>query len=287
MAAIQEKTGRFEGYDGTTLFYRKYCPEKERFRVVISHGLGEHSGRYGHVAETLCPMGACLWIHDHRGHGQSHGKRGHINDFDDYLQDLKLVMEMAKTDRTDRMPLLLLGHSMGGLIALSFARQYPWYLDGLIVSSPLLGVPKPPPPLLSAIARIMSMVWPTLSLNNQLNPSFISHDDAEVRAYAKSELVHASISARWFVQCMSEMERTVGSPDAIRVPLLMQLAGEDHLVSAPAALAYFEASTVTDKTLFHYENLYHEIYNESLPDRDKVLADLKQWVAARYLQTEI
>ena len=283
MAAIQEKTARFDGSDGTTRFYRKYIPEKERFRVVISHGLGEHSGRYGHVADTLCPMGACLWIHDHRGHGQSHGKRGHINDFDDYLQDLKLVIEMAKTDRTDRMPLLLLGHSMGGLIALSFARQYPRYLDGLIVSSPLLGVPKPPPPLLSAIARIMSMVWPPLSLNNQLDPSFISHDDAEVRAYVQSEWVHNRISARWFTRCMAEIEITGGTPDSIKTPILMQVSGDDQMVSAPAALAYFDALTVADKTLLYYKNLYHEIYNESLPDRDKVLADLKQWVAARYL----
>ena len=283
MADIQENTDQFLGGDGTTLFYRKYVPETERFRVVISHGLGEHSGRYGHVVDTLCPMGASLWIHDHRGHGRSQGKRGHINDFDDYLQDLKKLIEKARTDPTDGLPLLLLGHSMGGLIALSFVRKHPRYVDGLIVSSPLLGVPKPPPPVLEAIARILSMVWPAFPLDNQLDPTRISHDGGEVRAYMQSKWVHSRISARWFARCMAEMGNTGRTPDAINTPLLMQIAGDDQLVSAPAALAYFDALTVADKTLFHYENLYHEIFNEKQPDRDTVLADLKQWVAARYL----
>ena len=283
MTDIKEKTARFEGSDGTSLFYRNYIAEIERFQVVISHGLGEHSGRYGHVVDALCPMGASLWIHDHRGHGRSQGKRGHVNDFDAYVQDLKMLMALARTDKSDQLPLLLLGHSMGGLIALSFVRQYPRHVDGLIVSSPLLGVPKPPSPVLKAVARIMSVIWPALSFDNRLDPSFISHDGDEVRAYEQSERVHSRISARWFTRCMSEIEKTGGSPEAITSPILMQIAGEDHLVSTPAAIAYFNALTVADKTLFHYETLYHEIYNEKRPDRERVLADLKEWVAARYL----
>ncbi|MEE4112485.1 MAG: alpha/beta hydrolase [Desulfobacteraceae bacterium] len=283
MTGTHEETDRFESGDGTTLFYRKYTPEKERFRVVVSHGLGEHSGRYGHVVDTLCPMGASLWIHDHRGHGRSQGKRGHINEFDDYLKDLKALIEMAEVDRTEGLPLLLLGHSMGGLIALSVVRKHLAPIDGLIVSSPLLGVPKPPPLVLSAVARVLSVVWPTLHLDNQLDPTLISHDDAEVKAYVQSKWVHSKISARWFTRCMAEIDATVGSPEAIGAPILMQIAGDDHLVSAPAALAYFDALTVADKTLFHYETLYHEIYNERLPERDKVLADLSQWVADRFL----
>jgi alpha-beta hydrolase superfamily lysophospholipase len=258
-------------------------PEKERFRVVVSHGLGEHSGRYGHVVGTLCPMGASLWVIDHRGHGRSQGKRGHINEFEDYLKDLKILIEMAGRDRTDGLPLLLLGHSMGGLIALSFVRKHPGYINGLIVSSPLLGVRKPLPPLLKAVVRILSTVWPNLSLDNRLDPTLISHDPAEVRAYVQSKWVHSRVSARWVTRCMAEIDATVGSPEAIDTPILMQIAGDDHLVCAPTALTYFDKLTVADKTLFHYDNLYHEIYNERLPDRESVLADLKQWVAARYL----
>ncbi len=283
MAEIQEKTATALGIDSTTLFYRKFLPEKERFRVVVSHGLGEHSGRYTHVVDTLCPMGASVWISDHRGHGQSQGNRGHVNDFNDYVQDLNILIDLAKTGRSENQPLLLLGHSMGGLIALSLARQYPRHVDGLIISSPLLGVPKPPPAVLVAIARTMSMIWPTLSLDNKLDPARISHDSAAVKAYIGDEWVHSRISARWFARCMSEIQATGSSADAIQNPILMQVAGNDHLVSAPASLAYFDALTVADKTLCHYKTLYHEIYNESLPEREKVLEDLKQWVADRYL----
>ncbi len=283
MADIEEKTATFKGSDGTTIHYRNYIPEEKRFQVVVSHGLGEHSGRYENVVRTLCPMGASLWIHDHRGHGRSQGKRGHVDDFNDYVQDLKTLIEIARIDQTDALPFLLLGHSMGGLIALSFVCQYPRNIDGLIVSSPLLGVNKPLPPVLSATARIISMIWPTLSFNNKLDPNFISHDAAEVRAYTHSKRVHNRISARWIVRCMLEIERIGSSPDAIKIPLLMQIAGDDRLVSSSAALAYFDGLTGTDKTLFHYKNLYHEIYNERLPDREKVLDDLRQWVADRYI----
>lgn len=283
MAVTHEETDRFEGSDGTTLFYRNYVPEKERFRVIVSHGLGEHSGRYGHVVDTLCPMGASLWAIDHRGHGRSQGKRGHIYEFEDYLKDLKIIIEMAGRDRTDGLPLLLMGHSMGGLIALSFVRKFPGYINGLIVSSPLLGVHKPLSPLLKAVARILSTVWPTRSMDNQLDPTLISHDPAEVRAYVQSKWVHSRVTARWVTRCTAEIDATVGSPEAIDIPILMQIAGDDHLVCAPTALSYFDKLTVADKTLFHYDNLYHEIYNERLPDREKVLADLKQWVSARFL----
>jgi alpha-beta hydrolase superfamily lysophospholipase len=283
MADIEQKTANFEGVDGTTLFCRQFIPEKEQFRVVVSHGLGEHSGRYANLVDTLCPMGASLWLHDHRGHGRSQGKRGHVNDFNDYVRDLNRLIAMARATQPEGRPLLLIGHSMGGLIALSFARQYPQLVDGLIVSSPLLGLPKPPPRALGAAVHILSSVWPTLSLDNKLDPAGISHDSAVVSAYTRDDLVHSRISACWFVRCMSEIQATVGSPEAIRVPILMQIAGDDHLVSAPAALAYFNALAVGDKTLCHYETLYHEIYNETGPERERVLEDLKQWVASRYL----
>jgi lysophospholipase len=172
---------------------------------------------------------------------------------------------------------------MGGLIALSFARQYPETINGLIVSSPLLGVEPPPPTALQVLVRLLSVLWPTLSLSNKLDPTFISHDSDQVDAYVQSSWVHDRITTRWFVQCMAEIQRTVAGPQEIRVPILMQIAGDDHLVDCHASLSFFDALTVSDKTLCYYETLYHEIYNENLPDREKVLADLRQWISERFL----
>jgi len=283
MTIQEEKRDRFAGSDGTSIFYRRLIPEKPRFRVVVSHGLGEHSGRYGNLAQALCPMGASLWIHDHRGHGRSQGKRGHVSKFKDYVRDLKTMVAMAAAEGEEPLPTLVLGHSMGGLIALSFARQYPETINGLIVSSPLLGVEPPPPTALQVLVRLLSVLWPTLSLSNKLDPTFISHDSDQVDAYVQSSWVHDRITTRWFVQCMAEIQRTVAGPQEIRVPILMQIAGDDHLVDCHASLSFFNALTVSDKTLCYYETLYHEIYNENLPDREKVLADLRQWISERFL----
>lgn len=283
MASIAKQTNSFESSDGTRIFYRRLVPENVRLKIVVSHGLGEHSGRYGHVADTLCPLGAALWIPDHRGHGESQGKRGHINTFNDYVGDLRRLVSMAAADGAAALPTLLLGHSMGGLIALSFARQYPGEIDGLIVSSPLLGVSPLPPILLRGAARLLSVAWPTLPLSNKLDPAFISHDPDQVAAYIQDERVHEKISARWFVACLAEAQRTRDAAQAIGNPILMQIAGDDRLVDPKASLAFFDALTVSDKTLCHYEALYHEIYNETLPERRQVLVDLKEWIAERFL----
>jgi len=283
MAWLEEQTGNFVSSDGTRIFYRRWVPQKARFQLVVSHGLGEHSGRYGHVVDALGPLGASFWILDHRGHGDSQGKRGHVNDFNDYVGDLKRLVSMAAADGGADFPTLLLGHSMGGLIALSFARQYPRDMDGLIISSPLLGVNPLPSLLLRAMARLLSIVWPSLSLGNKLDPALISHDADQVAAYMQDERVHAAISARWFVQCLAEIHRTGNAASGIRTPVLMQIAGDDRLVDPKASLAYYAAMTVSDKTLCHYETLYHEVYNETPPEREQVLDDLRDWISERFL----
>jgi alpha-beta hydrolase superfamily lysophospholipase len=140
MPTLQEKTGSFKSHDGLKIFYREYRPAKERARLVIAHGLAEHSGRYGNVIEWLFPDDISIWVLDHRGHGQSDGPRGHISSFDDYLNDLKGMVEIAKAGIGENTRFFLLGHSMGGLISLMFAFKYPDMIDGVIVSSPGIGI---------------------------------------------------------------------------------------------------------------------------------------------------
>lgn len=279
MTTIDETAATFSGSDGTAIFYRHFALPGERLRIVVSHGLGEHSGRYGNLVESLCPLGASLWIPDHRGHGRSQGRRGHVSDFGDYARDLKILIDRL---RSDGMPLLLIGHSMGGLIALSLARRFPESIDGLAVSSPLLGLPKPVPPAMRVLSHTLAVLWPTLSLTNGLDATYISHDRDIVDTYGADKLVHNRISARWTSQCMREISAVHSAPDAVEVPFLMQIAGDDRLVSPAASLAYFDSLTTTDKTLCHYEDLYHEIYNERQPDRQRVLEDLTGWVAKRF-----
>jgi alpha-beta hydrolase superfamily lysophospholipase len=278
MADFSADCGSFKGVDGLSIFYRKYQAEAEKARMVIAHGLGEHSGRYDNVVRQLLPRGISIWAPDHRGHGQSDGPRGHVSSFYQYVDDLHTLVALSRDTLPEGAKIFLLGHSLGGLIALRFVARFPEVIDGVIVSSPSLGLPEDLPAVKAFIGRIMSSLWPTLTLANGLDPSKLSHDEEVVRAYIEDPLVHDRVSARWFTEFVSAMEAANRSVPEIQVPLLMQLAGDDHLTSAEASKRFFRDLSLADKTLYIYEGLYHETYNEPEQQRERVLADLDTWL---------
>jgi alpha-beta hydrolase superfamily lysophospholipase len=281
MPNLPEKTDSFKSQDGLNIFYRHYPAPNEKARLVIAHGLAEHSGRYGNVIERLFPKDISIWALDHRGHGQSDGPRGHILSFDEYLNDLRTMVEIAKTGISENTKCFLLGHSMGGLIALMFAIQNPNKIDGLVVSSPGLGMKVKVSGFKVVMGKLMSSIWPTLSLGNELDSSKISRDKEVVKKYDHDPLRHSKVSARWFTEFLASMEKAQRLAPAMKLPILMQLAGEDHLVDAQASKTFYEKLTVEDKTLHFYDGLYHEVYNELAPDRKKVLDDLENWIMGR------
>jgi len=278
MAAIHESTGELAGSDGIKIFYRQYQAESERARMVIAHGLGEHSGRYGNVVERVLPKGFSVWVPDHRGHGQSGGKRGHILNFVQYLTDLRLLIELARKDIPAEIPCFLLGHSMGGLIALYFAQRYPELIDGVVASSPCLGMVIEIPPIKKVLGSFMSYAWPGLIMGNELDATKISHDPDVVKAYENDPLVHDRVSARFFTELMAAMESVNQQASTLNVPVLIQVAGEDYLVNADSSKHFFKSLTLQDKTLHVYDGVYHEIYNAPEDQKEKVLEDLEAWL---------
>lgn len=278
MNAIAETTGHLIGSDGIEIFYRHYRAESERARMVIAHGLGEHSGRYGNVVDRLLPQGISIWVPDHRGHGQSGGKRGHVLNFTQFLADLRITVELAKKDMPGEMPCFLLGHSMGGLIALYFAQRYPGLIDGVAASSPLLGMAIEVPAIKKILGSVMSYVWPGLIMGNELDAAKISHDPEVVNAYRTDPLVHDRVSARFFTEVMAAMESVNQQAPTLSIPVLMQVAGDDYLVNADSAKLFFEQLTLGDKTLHVYDDLYHEIYNAPEKDKNRVLDNLVAWL---------
>ncbi len=278
MAEFTVDYGSFKGVDGLSIFYRKYLAEAEKARLVIAHGLGEHSGRYDNVVSRLLPRGISIWAPDHRGHGQSDGPRGHVSSFYQYVDDLHSLVALSRDTLPEGQKIFLLGHSLGGLIALRFAARFPEVIDGVIISSPSLGLPEDLPAVKAFIGRIMSSLWPTLSLSNGIDASKLSHDEEVVRAYLDDPLVHDRVTARWFTEFALAMEAANRSAPEIKAPLLMQLAGDDHLTSVGASKRFFEDLPLADKTLYTYEDLYHETYNESAQQREHVLDDLDTWL---------
>jgi len=251
--------------------------ESEKARLVIAHGLGEHSGRYGNVIERLLPRGISVWVPDLRGHGQSEGRRGHVLNFMQYLTDLKSMLELAREGMIGNCNCFLLGHSMGGLISIYYAQRYPELIDGVVASSPALGMVIEVPAAKKILGSLMSYLWPSLTMGNELDAGKISHD----HAYRNDPLVHDRVSTRFFTELMAAMETVTQQISSLKVPILMQVAGDDHLVNARTAAQFFEKLETPDKTLHVYEGLYHEIYNELEVQREKVLLDLVEWLAER------
>lgn len=281
MSTYPEKTGTFAGSEGVQIFYRHYPAESERARMVIAHGLGEHSGRYGNVIERMLPMGISVWAPDHRGHGQSGGKRGHVLNFMQYLTDLHSMIQLAREGLTGERKCFLLGHSLGGLIAIYYALRFPESVNGVLASSPALGIVTEVPAAKKILGLAMSYLWPGLTMGNELDAGKISHDHDVVSAYKNDPLVHDRVSTRFFTELMAAMESVNQQASSLTVPILMQVAGDDHLVNARTAGQWYEKLKVRDKTLYVYEGLYHEIYNEPPAQREKVLKDLEGWLEER------
>jgi len=281
MTALPEKTGTLTSADGVKIFYRQYAAESERARMVIAHGLGEHSGRYGNIVERMLPKGISVWAPDHRGHGQSGGKRGHVLKFSQYLSDFRLSVELAGADRPEGMQCFLLGHSMGGLIALYFAQQFAGLIDGVIASSPALGVAIEIPGVKKILGSFMSYIWPGMTMGNELDAGKISHDPKVVSAYKTDPLVHDRVSARFFTEFLAAMDTVHAQASSLKVPILLQVAGDDHLVNARSSVQFFEKLNIEDKTLQVYDGRYHEIYNEGEDLRRQVLKDLEDWLEKR------
>jgi len=277
---LHETNDYFSGHNNLKIFYRNGSAHAEKARLVIAHGLGEHSGRYQEFASRMISEGLSVWALDFCGHGRSEGKRGHIESFDQYLTDLDKLVDIAVKDAAQDTKILLLGHSLGGLIALNYAIRFPHKLDGLLLSSPALGLKVQVPAFKAVLGKFMSTVWPGLSMANELDSSKISHDRSVVDAYIQDPLVHARVTARWFTEFVSTMARTHQSAAAVSVPTLMQIAGNDFLVDAAASEDFFNRLQVEDKTIHVYSGLFHEIFNETAAERTGVLDDLSAWIQA-------
>ena len=278
MAALTGTTGEFASPDGIKIFYRQYQADPERGRMVIAHGVGEHSGRYGNVIERVIPKGISVWVPDHRGHGQSGGKRGHVLNFVQYLTDLRLSVDLARKNLPEGMPCFLLGHSMGGLIALYFAQRYPELIDGVIASSPCLGMVIEIPAAKKILGSVMSYVWPGMTMGSELDATKISHDENVVSTYKNDPLVHDRVSARFFTELLAAMESVNQQAATLTMPVFIQVAGDDHLVNARSSRQFFEKLTNEDKTLQIYDGMYHEIYNELEDQKKRVLENLEVWL---------
>ena len=268
--------------DGTNLVVVDWPLIKGPVRgvVLVVHGLGEHAWRYDQLAECLNEWGFAVRAYDQYGHGESMGKRGALPSADRLLSDLAEVVDESRFRMSAGTPLILLGHSMGGLVAGRFVALGMRAVEGLVLSSPALD------PGLNLFQKILLAVLPRIApdlrVGNGLNPDFISHDPAVVAAYKADPLVHDRISARLAVFIAKNGPATIAAAPSWTVPTLLLFAGEDKLVNPSGSRAFAKAAPPQTVSSQCFDGLYHEIFNEAAPQRALVYAALRRWLDARF-----
>ncbi len=248
--------------------------------VLLVHGLGEHAGRYEELAQRLNSWGFAVRGYDHYGHGESGGARGGLPSDNRLVEDLADVLTSTRKRMDAGTPLILLGHSMGGLVAARLVALDLVRVDGLILSSPALD------PGLNAFQKfllaVLPAVAPDLRVGNGLNPKWISHDPQVVQAYQQDRLVHDRLSGRLARFIAEGGAATLAAAAQWHVPTLLMYAGQDRLVSPRGSAAFARAAPARVVTARCFEDLYHEIFNEL--EREPVYAQLQQWLDRWFAQ---
>lgn len=268
----------FEGAKKIKIYYQAWLPDKPPKAIVqVVHGFAEHSGRYMNIVNQLVPLGYAIYADDHRGHGKSEGVINYVDSFDQFVEDEKKLYDIIKENHP-KLPIFLLGHSMGSLIALLFTKKYENLLKGLILSGTGLSLVGKISSLLRFMIKIASKIAPKSKINQKLDPNMLTHDPEVVKAYIKDPLVHYKIiTAKLGYELLNNARAVSTFVGTFKVPLLIQCGSEDQLVKGSEA-ELKSAFKMSDQEIHFYEGLYHEVYNETENERKKVLKDLSNWL---------
>jgi alpha-beta hydrolase superfamily lysophospholipase len=283
-AVLRKGQHRCRTADGLDLHCRSWTPANPCGVIVIVHGLAEHGGRFHETAEFFAAQGWVVFAGDLRGHGLSPdapgGGRVHVRQFTDYFMDVEAFTDVAR-QANESLPLFLLGHSMGGLIAISYLLQNPADMAGAVISSPALGTHPDfrPQLMLRLLVGLLSRLAPRARFASDLDSSALSRDPAVVRAYLEDPLVSHKVSARWYAEIMKAIKLTHARAGALRTPVLLMQSGADRLVDPAAPGRWTAAAPEGLVELVSWEGFYHEMFNE--PGKDAVRARALAWLRER------
>jgi alpha-beta hydrolase superfamily lysophospholipase len=264
--------------DGLRLYLRRHEASGARADAIIVHGFAEHSGRYGPLTEHLLAHGYAVTAYDQRGHGLSDGLPGHVDDFREYEDDLDKVVTLTRS-RGDGRPLVIIGHSMGGLVTLGFLARKSGAVAAAVISAPLIEMAVPVPAHLRMIAGLGARFTPRLRLANKIDPAVLSRDPAVGRAYGSDPHVSRKVSMKWFIEAQRAMAGIKDRAGQIRTPVLVIHGTADQLASVEATKALFGGIGSSDKELIIYEGFYHELFNE--PEKQELYERATAWLSGR------
>ncbi|MTI71045.1 MAG: alpha/beta hydrolase [Firmicutes bacterium] len=278
MVVKVKKEEKVKSFDDTLLHFIKDEVEESKAVIIIVHGFCEHLGRYDYVTDKLNEFGFSVYRFDNRGHGKSGGKRGYLNDFNDYIKDLDVIVNLANKENPKKS-IFILGHSMGGFITSSYGIKYENKVSGEILS----GAATERPDILTGIKgsffKGLNKIMPNLTLKNKLYNK-LSRDDKISDDFLKDPLNLMEASLKIHVEFLiNGIDWLNHNVHKYNLPCLIIHGGNDKIVNKEASENFYNNISSKDKKLKIYDKLYHEILNENI--RDEILKDINKWIEQR------
>jgi lysophospholipase len=272
--------GFFDARDRRRLYWQSYRPAETQSHVIFVHGYGDHSSRYRHLFDFLARRGHAVHAYDTRGHGRSSGKRGHVDRFEEYLDELTDFVAFVQARHPDAARPFLAAHSHGGLVTLRWLlRGAPAPIAGLALSSPFLGLAFEPPRVKVTVSRLLGRVVPWLPVPHAFDPGELT-SDAGFQDLAEADLLrHGVTTPGWFNVAMVAQEEVRAGAGRIEVPVLLMQAGADRVADPAVSRRVFDALGSQDKAFESYEGFCHELFMES--GRERPMHRLAEWLEAR------
>jgi len=275
---IQANMSFFQSRDGTQLHEQTWPAQGTPLAsVVIVHGYGEHIGRYDETGRALAAAGFSVRGLDLRGHGQSSGVRGYCDRFDQYVDDVDALVTRA---RGESMPVYILAHSFGALVAPFYVLAHPNSIAGMVLTSPYWKLALAVPAGKVFAGKIASRLYGKLALPSGLRGADVTRDPEIAAAYDRDPLNNKNATARWFTEASAAQESLVARAAELTLPVLVVAGEADKIAAAPQARVVFERIGSKDKTLRMLAGQYHEVLNEPKPERDKTVAEIVEWLRA-------
>ncbi len=266
----------YQGYDGTTMLLRIWKPEGEPKAIVLGlHGLGSHSGRLGYLGERFTAKGYAFYAPDMRAFGTFPGRKGHVESFNEYNEDLESLVAYLKLLHQDKK-LILFGHSLGAVFIIHYVVNHPDEADGILIPAPAVSERLKVSGAARAIASFLSKLNAKVYFNNGLDYELISRNPEIVRDNREDPLRFDKATPRFAIEGFKASKDAFNSASRITAPVLVQQSGDDFILDPERNKEFFDNIASEDKTWKLYPGLYHEPYHEE--GREEVFTDMFSWL---------
>ena len=260
------------------IFYQTWPCKNPKVTLFLTHGIGEHSGSYDNFAQKLAKNNIQIFAWDLRGHGRSSGQRGYVSNFKDHCTDFKKVFKFfSNLEAYSKLPIFLLGHSMGGAITLrSYVEQKTKPIKAICLSSPALGIKQLPSPAKETLAQFANKYLPRLTLNNDIGYESLSQIPEQIASYPKDSLRHNKMNARTYSGMVESFDIIFKKSSKLNLPILFQVSENDPIVDAEKTQQLHKEIKNDANELILYSNSMHEIYNDI--EQDQAIEDLTLFI---------